>query len=416
VTRLYGSIGDIFETWKYEEFPVVNPTQEELKAMIDIRKLSNEEDYSFATPTTDAADSDAESEGMWDTVKGRKKKQTTKAGGGSSTSELATPERMSPEERFHRIIMAETLQTDYKTRVQNRLKRYNEYDKAKPLVQGWIMEHVSEELKMVLKAQGKWEAITADRRDPIKFLKEVMAGAATVVHGRSLDIRRAIRLKIDHMKQAPEESLESYFKRACGLYQENVIFKVGFSDDEDLAMVFIEGLDKTRYSQVQLKLYSDRVSGNYYIHKNLADAFQAVSNLTPKMEIRRPKSNKIAMKTSVPAVAEGKKEGTNVVEHSHEKKREFWGNCYKCGKKGHRASDCTADVSAIAKLTTSDALPRIFKTAAGSESIWDIGLDTQANITIFTNKELVTNIREIKRPVNVQTMNGRGEIKHYTVS
>jgi len=190
--------------------------------------------------------------------------------------------------------------------------------------------------------------------------------------------------------------------------------------DHTLAMVYIKGIDKTRYGVLAAELKNSYAKGQNDYPMDLATAF-ALTNLyeTPKNE--QVHQNTGSQRTNyqrehnTPHATTKTEEGYTFAQNTTNKPpiagtdgRLFERTlCYNCQAYGHYAGNCNEPNSKGTTLVYHGVV--MTQTDKGKyrpiNKEW-ILLDTQSTVSVFNNKQYVTNIRESKEVLRAITNGG----------
>lgn len=252
-------------------------------------------------------------------------------------------------------------------------------------------------------------------KDCAAFLQLIETTHYSLAKVSILDQSRAMD-NYNLLRQFPNESIAAYKLRFDDAVQRCKALACPEIGEPILACQYIKGLDAKRYSGMKVDLENNSRHGISVYPANLAAAHRIASTWVVSTNERgKPQ---VADDKIVFAADKGKAKKGKGKESPDESKTEekvettgdgkFRGKCFNCGVFGHRIKECTKPKRE--KVEEKDAHLSVsleaYAVAAGNGSNL-LGLDTMANVSIFTDAASVTNIRDRQIPVVVKGIGGK---------
>ena len=251
------------------------------------------------------------------------------------------------------------------------------------------------------------------------------------------------KAQFENMKQYTNESLNEFYERFKIEIESQKASGNIVGDDADIAMYFLNKLDPNRYGTLNVHLDNRMLIGHDEYPSNLSDALVLAQNwivAVPRYDYYGNSAN-VAFYTTEQKIAKVNKfnenknyerKNNNFTQKKHipnfkkqfdnsekaaKKTQEFKGKksdgshkCWTCGSPDHFRSNCPQlkevmeeeGVNCIFDITTNNVLATMRQPLSDMEIL----LDNQATISIFKNKNLLTNIRSISKPILVNGISG----------
>ena len=318
----------------------------------------------------------------------------------------------------------------------------------KPKVYAFIWGKLSQESKDKVEEADDFEEFD-ELQDPLRLWARV---AETHMIGETRIAPIALHLAkgiYSDLKQSPTESLVAYKKRF-----DEALISIRIIDEEELpselemATKFLMSLDKFRYGQLRVSIENNVSRGIEQFPRTLLQMFEIASNykvlttqgsvIDATAYVTNKKSKSNSKKSSQPTSAPRSDESVDEVDEDHKTEVKQWKSsnkppspCKTCGG-DHWNSECpnkktkvsstvkrdtvnmafrrtTVDVRGVvlaSRLVDTDDLGTPAETSQGSTAIH---LDSQANLSIFNNHNILTNVRPADQHVHVGGINSEGD-------
>lgn len=204
-------------------------------------------------------------------------------------------------------------------------------------------------------------------------------------------------------------------------------------DEPLIAREFVRKLDSSRFGDLQYQLSNDRAAGRDNYPTTIEAAFNlAFQYKSKKLHGGKQHGGKKQPAQEPPAVDAGGGVALTTVNGLTKEELSKQGLCFKCGKGGHLARNCTTvkktkivgahignnvdlnQVLASDRSVSSVAFPTVgYGCVANDSSLncralpqsW-ILLDNQATVSVFSNKALLTKVRRVDEPMEVSGVGG----------
>ena len=238
------------------------------------------------------------------------------------------------------------------------------------------------------------------------------------------------------LRQRSHESVSDFHKRFEVEIQSmlSLDMEAQLGGERQIAVSFLNKLDKNRFTSLLVELSNSMQRGRDEYPKTLAEALSIAQNY--KVVIGRESDHQkvnvafyaadVKFDKSVKKYEDTKTHGLKNEKQNFNKNKKFQNSkfqnsktprsrvndiCNFCGETGHwkyqcpnRAKDKTKDEEIYCVLDSTKVCYKVSNNDQLSE--WDVLLDSQASISLFKNKELLTNIKTIKNPIKVNGIGG----------
>ena len=258
--------------------------------------------------------------------------------------------------------------------------------------------------------------------------------------------KQNFRFKFEKLRQFEKESVADFHQRFVSNLEALKVLEIDIGGDDDIAMYFIRKLDRRRFATLLCSLENDLLKKVNNYPKKLTEALSMATKwkvVSPKIDTNgNPVSTVFytADQKISKSVSRFKKQEENYNDQNfannkkqnNRKQNKIIKNkqndeCYYCKKKGHWKNNCPElikDKSNVNKDNKSKnendeeaycvfSTENILKINEVNENknfkfpnSQNILLDNQATISIFNNKELLTNIHDIATPIKINGIGG----------
>ena len=268
-----------------------------------------------------------------------------------------------------------------------------------------------------------WTSLVVSK-DCAAFLSLIETTHYSLAKVSILDQSRAMD-NYNQLRQYPNESIAAYKLRFDDAVQRCKALKCADIGEPLLACQYIKGLDSRRYSAMKVSLENNSRHGIQEYPATLAAAHRTATtwvvstNDRGKPVVADDKIVFAADKTS--GKSKGKKDKDTSDTPKTEEKAEisggasFKGKCFSCGEYGHRIKECPKAKKKVSfaaeekEAHLSMSLEAYAAAATCGSNL--LGLDTMANVSIFTDPRSVINIRDRDVPVVVRGIGGSRRLK-----
>jgi Zinc knuckle len=328
----------------------------------------------------------------------------------------------------------EAIKKEYFEGISEAVKENRRMLNERTKIAGTMLAHMSPECLAHCARDEAWKPLVEAADDPLEILRSMSKSLRSKTVGDTLRAKKGVCQAYSRHYQKEGQTLAAYLKEREHLIQSMKAMGVPDKDEEELAMDFIDGLDRRRYSTLQIHVQNERER----MPRTLATAYDKAAGwivtVTKRAEsyvseqINKQKGKKKEKKG-------GKKDPSKIV-------------CYVCGKTGHIASVCPdrkkvesddddddekANVAA-SDLVASDSedeeeesficyksksakdklkvvLEKAYKVGSGGQLHANaIGLDSMCSAHLFGNRRLVSNIRACE-PIRFKGIGGIETVK-----
>ena len=171
-------------------------------------------------------------------------------------------------------------------------------------------------------------------QDPLTLWTAIKATHTSYSTGlKAADDAKARRM-YSAFKQGKDETLTEFKEKHESIIRSIESLGLSVPPDDQQAADFLEKLNE-KYGRRRLILENNACMGGPY-PKTLFEAYRIISELADLPTINATSSSVFAIKTDFG----GKKGGSGKKSEDGATKTEFTGKCFKCGKVGHRISQC----------------------------------------------------------------------------
>jgi len=285
-----------------------------------------------------------------------------------------------------------------------------------------------------------------DKQLNVKKLWERITELLLVAVGENQNEKKVkilAKAQFEKMRQYSNEQLNEFYERFKVEIESQKASGNIVGDDADVAMYFLNKLDPNRYGTLNVHLDNRMLIGHDEYPSNLSDALVLAQNwivavprydyygnsanvafYTTEQKLAKVnkynenknyerKNNNFTQKKHIPNYKKQFDNSEKAVKKTHEfkgKKSDGSHKCWTCGSPDHFRSNCPQlkevmeeeGVNCIFDITTNNVLATMRQSLSDKEVL----LDNQATISIFKNKNLLKNIRNINKPILVNGISG----------
>ena len=309
------------------------------------------------------------------------------------------------------------------------LKEYTaekaQMNRNKPQIYAFIYSYLSNESVDEVKKHERYAEFHL-AKDPLELwlaIKETHKTGSTATNATVS--RLEIRQRYKNLAMGKLESIVSYKERFDDVLEAYMDAGHETMSDEDIAMDFFNGLDKTRYSEFQTLFLNGLTMGSQQQPDDLNAMYQMASKFILPKPVMVSTTNAASFNVQTEGAGRGRGRGRgrggrgegkkpdkadaketadkkpSAEEAKPSKKKEP--TCWNCGEPGHKSYECTVGNDERTSHATSK---HAFSSSRSVQKWNEVMLDNQSDTSII-NAKLIENIRPAEQPVIVSGVSGK---------